>query len=344
MVASATMPKAQDFFDFSLPSRRPRAKVSRPHRETMQGGDDISWAMLCRIARRWAGESAELAEIVSLQGGSISNTLRLRLVDGRRAVCKLTPHRVDRAVITEARQLTVLGDLGIPVPAVYVAELASLDQPNSFLLMEHVEGVTLAEAKQHASAGAFAALQAELAGLLARLHAVTGDAYCKYDGQQTSDATRDWPTFFRQLNDSAVDGARQHTGIPLKVRKKIDKLHERLDHYLSHNDQPRLLHGDLWNGNVLCRQDGDAWHVVAIIDPNLRFGHAECELAYMDLFETTTRDFRRAYHARHAADDGYHKVRKPIYQLYPLMHHVNAFGARYVAPLLKMAEQATAVV
>lgn len=309
----------------------------------MQGGDDISWAELCRIACRWAGESAGLAEVVSLQGGSLNTTLLLRLSDGRRAVCKLTPHRVDRAVLTEAHQLSLLGKLGIPVPEVYHTELASLDQPNSFMMMEYVEGMTLAEAKASASPEAFTALQAELAEIMARLHAVTADEYRKLDGGLPTPGTRDWPTFFRSLNESAVDGTRQQTAIPIKTRKKIAKLHERLDRYLAHDDRPRLLHGDLWNANVLCRRHGDRYHVAALIDPSLRYGHAECELAYMDLFDTVNRDFRRAYHAHHAADAAYHTVRKPIYQLYPLLHHVNAFGARYIPPLLRVAEQATAV-
>ncbi|HEX8341115.1 MAG TPA: fructosamine kinase family protein [Tepidisphaeraceae bacterium] len=311
----------------------------------MQGGDDISWAELCRIAGQWAGGSAGLREIVPLQGGSTSNTLLFKMADGKRAVCKVTPHRVDRTVLGEAHQLSVLEAFGVPVPQVYAAQLASLDQPNSFLLMEFMDGVTLAQARRQATPAAFAALQAELAGIVARLHDQTARGYGKLDGPSAVCDAPHWPAFFRALGEAAVDGACRHAAIPIKTRKKIEKLHDRLDHFVCHDDRPRLLHGDLWNSNVLCRQEpGGDWHVAALIDPSLRFGHAEYELAYMELFDTVTRDFRRTYYARHAADDGYQKIRKPIYQLYPLMHHVNAFGQRYIAPLLKVAEQATAVV
>jgi fructosamine-3-kinase len=42
--------------------------------------------------------------------------------------------------------------------------------------------------------------------------------------------------------------------------------------------------------------------------------------------------------------DDYHRIRKPIYQLYPLIDNVQSFGQKYVAPLMQVAERACAVV
>ncbi len=310
----------------------------------MTGGEDISWKALGRIVREWAGDPAELTEVIPLNGGSVNNTLLLVTGDFRKAVLKITPHRVNRDLETEAFQLHHLKSLGLPVPEVYAAHTASLDDPNSFVLMEYVEGITLANAHKQLPADQYDALQHELAELVLKLHAHTRDSYGKIDATGNHQTT-DWPSFYRSMYDHAVQVVEQMNDLPIKVRKKIEKLHGRLDQFLVHQDKPRLCHGDLWGQNVLVAQDaaGD-WRIRSLLDPSLRYGHAECELAYLDLFKTCTKRFRRDYHAGHKLDDDYHRIRKPIYQLYPMINNVQYFGSAYISPLLQAAERATALV
>jgi fructosamine-3-kinase len=308
------------------------------------GGDDISWKALGRIVREWAGDPAELTEVVPLAGGSVNNTLLLVTGDHRKAVLKITPHRVDRELVNEAHQLNLLRDYGFPVPELYLQHPGSLDNPNTYILIEFVEGITLAAAKKQLPESDYDSLQHQLAELVLRLHDHTRDTYGKVDISGNHQAT-DWPAFYRSLHDHSVHAVEQVTEIPIKMRRKIEKLHTRLDQYLAHSDQPRLCHGDLWGKNVMVNQDDSgAWKIKALLDPNLRYGHCECELAYLDLFDTSTKTFRRDYQAGHKLQDDYHKIRKPIYQLYPLMDNVQAFGQRYVAPLMQVAERACAVV
>ena len=77
---------------------------------------DISWNMLRHVVRDWAGTDAELCEFSPLDGGSINTTLLLTLKDTRRAVLKITPHRVDHAYADEAHQLSLFRAAGVPVP------------------------------------------------------------------------------------------------------------------------------------------------------------------------------------------------------------------------------------
>ncbi|MBC7783442.1 MAG: fructosamine kinase family protein [Burkholderiales bacterium] len=310
----------------------------------MVGGDDISWQELGRITREWAGDAAELTALLPLSGGSINNTLMLVTADDRKSVLKITPHRVNVQLEVEAFQLTLLRDLGLPVPAVYQCHVASLDNPNSYLLLEYCEGITLTEAKRRLAPEVYDGIQQQLAELTARLHQHTRENYGKVDASGNHQ-TPHWAGFYRSLHEHSLQIAQQMTEIPIKVRKKLEKLHRRLEQFLAHGDQPRLCHGDLWGGNVICRQDADGqWRITAIIDPNLRYGHAESELAYMDLFETSAAAFRRTYQQSHKLDEDYHRVRKPIYQLYPLINNVQLFGAKYVPALVKVAERATSFV
>jgi fructosamine-3-kinase len=52
----------------------------------------------------------------------------------------------------------------------------------------------------------------------------------------------------------------------------------------------------------------------------------------------------KAYQQRHKLPAEYHRWRKPIYQLYPLINHVRLFGPEYVKPLAAAVEKTEALV
>ena len=307
------------------------------------GEVDISWQSLRRIVQEWAGTTAELKEFVPLHGGQINTTLDLHLADGRRVVIKVSPHRVDKTYEREAYQLTLLRSCGIPVPEVYRWRIGSLDDPFSYILLEFVEGVDLGEAKKQCSAEEFDALQAELAEIVASMHANTNGRYMRV--MEGGDSFDTWPAFYRSVYDQIWHEAEKDRLLPKSSKKQIGKIHERLDRFIAHADQPRLVHWDIWNTNVLCARNGDGrWHVKALIDPNCKFAHAEAEIAYMDLFHTITPAFTRAYQQHHRLAPEYHQFRKPIYQLYPMINHLNLFGEIYLKPLAAAVERTSHLV
>ena len=112
------------------------------------------------------------------------------------------------------------------------------------------------------------------------------------------------------------------------VRARFDALLGHLDQHLAPaaEDGPSLLHGDLWSGNVHTTSDGEP----ALIDPASYHGHREVDLAMTELFGGFAPSFYHAYHETWPLAPGYDEVRRPIYQLYYLLVHVNLFGAGYV--------------
>src|SRR5437763_4033919 len=130
---------------------------------------DISWQLLRRIVHDWGGTSAELAEVKPLTGGFISTTLALITTDGQRCVLKISPHRVDRSYQDEAAQLLTLSEAGLPVPKVYKCRLGTLDDPNSYLLLEFIDGVNLHEAKKQCTPEQFDQLQTHLGDLVLQI-------------------------------------------------------------------------------------------------------------------------------------------------------------------------------
>src|SRR5256885_11814029 len=114
----------------------------------MQHAGDISWPVLRRIVQEWAGTDAELTDVSPMDGGNINTTLLLGTTTGDKAVLKISQYRVDQSYDREAYQLNLLRGLGIPTPQVYAWKTGTLDDPNSYLLMEYLPGQDLAHAKQ----------------------------------------------------------------------------------------------------------------------------------------------------------------------------------------------------
>jgi fructosamine-3-kinase len=91
------------------------------------------------------------------------------------------------------------------------------------------------------------------------------------------------------------------------------------------------LHGDLWGGNLLTGPHGEP----CLIDPAAYAGHREVDLAMMRLFGGFGARVFDVYNAAFPLAAGA-RERTPLYQLYPLLVHLNLFGASY----LKAVEQA----
>ncbi len=306
---------------------------------------DISWQVLRQIVHDWAGAGAELDEVKPLDGGNVSNTVALHTTAGDRAVLKITQHRINRAHADEAEQLDLLRRMGLPAPAVYRCEIGTLDRPFSYLLMELCDGVDLSRAKSACPAEAFEVLQGELAGFVRHLHAHTDTHYHRLTLIGHPRQFETWASLYRELFDPIWREVESNGHLPLKSRKVVGKIHDRLSQLLSHDDCPRLLHGDLWSSNILVSESGDgSWHVRAILDPACRYGHAECELAYLELFHTVTGAFLRAYQGDKHLPNEYHRVRKPVYQMYELLNHLQLFGPEYLKPTLAAIEKVTQLV
>ena len=92
-----------------------------------------------------------------------------------------------------------------------------------------------------------------------------------------------------------------------------------------HEPQPSLLHGDLWSGNVGFTRDGPA-----VFDPAVYYGDREADLAMTELFGGFPPAFYAAYDEAFPRDEGYAR-RKPLYNLYHLLNHLNLFGGGYLA-------------
>ncbi len=87
------------------------------------------------------------------------------------------------------------------------------------------------------------------------------------------------------------------------------------------DSKPVLLHGDLWNGNTMSTVNGPA-----VFDPAVYYGAAEMDLAMTKLFGGFSSSFYEGYQANGQLSPDFNEL-VDVYNLYPLMVHVNLFGA-----------------
>ena len=93
-------------------------------------------------------------------------------------------------------------------------------------------------------------------------------------------------------------------------------------------EKPCAIHGDLWSGNYICSQNEKA----ILIDPAVYNGHREIDLAMSLLFGGFSNEFYTTYQEISPLEKGFNN-RKDVYNLYPLLVHLNLFGNSYLSSL-----------
>ena len=179
--------------------------------------------------------------------------------------------------------------------------------------------------------GAPPAYWTQLGHQLAHLHAHTqsqfGLDHDNFIGSlvQRNTLTDSGYDFFFEQRLLPQAGQALYNGLLQKsIYDALFRLRDRLPDLLP-NDRPALLHGDLWTGNVLITEEGRP----ALVDPAVYYGFREAELAFTHLFGGFDAQFQAAYEETFPLEPGFAE-RIPIYNLYPLLVHVNLFGSGYV--------------
>jgi fructosamine-3-kinase len=176
---------------------------------------------------------------------------------------------------------------------------------------------------------------AELGRGLADLHAPPAAGFgwdvANYIGRlpQANEPAASWGAFWRERRLAPqLERAYRAGHFAAPERRRFERQLIRMELLLDAGDAdgPSLLHGDLWSGNVHFAGGGPA-----LIDPSSYHGHGEVDLAMAELFGGFAPAFFEAYTQARPLRPGYAELRRPLYQLYYLLVHVNLFGRGYVA-------------
>lgn len=134
-----------------------------------------------------------------------------------------------------------------------------------------------------------------------------------------------WPRFFMERRLRFQVRLAAQKGYGHELEQLLDQAEARILELLGASTElPSLLHGDLWSGNYIVDDRGEA----CLIDPAVYYGHREADLAMTRLFGGFDSSFYAAYAERSPLVPG-HEERLPIYQLYHILNHLNLFGGGY---------------
>ncbi len=140
-----------------------------------------------------------------------------------------------------------------------------------------------------------------------------------------SDDGSRWPEFFMERRLRFQVRLAVSEGHGHELEHLLDRAEVRIIELLSAAiEAPSILHGDLWSGNFIVDDRGEA----CLIDPAVYYGHREADLAMTRLFGGFEPAFYSAYAEAWPLAPG-HEDRLPIYQLYHILNHLNLFGGGY---------------
>lgn len=267
------------------------------------------------------------AELQEISGGDICRAFRVRLSDGSLLFAKTPTAPSPGLLDCEAQGLRWLGEVGaLRVPRVVTQRDGAGPDP-AVLVLEWIEpGPPGHDFDRRLGEG------------LAVLHAAGAPAFGyerdNWIGRlpQPNGPRESWPSFYaEQRLAPQIRRARDAGHLSGKLLERAEGLVSRVGELAGPEEAPARLHGDLWGGNVMADAEGQP----VLIDPAVYGGHREMDLAMMRLFGGFAAECFEAYGEAAPLAPG-HEARLPLWQLYPLLVHLNLFGATYRGPFARV--------
>ena len=113
--------------------------------------------------------------------------------------------------------------------------------------------------------------------------------------------------------------------MPKELNDGIEKILKNLKNLIPNNPKPSLIHGDLWEGNILFNNG----RLVGLIDPSSYYAHNELEIAYLKWFNYISNSFYDYYSEIISIDKDFFNYSE-IYELYYSLLNVHLWSRQYL--------------
>lgn len=264
------------------------------------------------------GLSSEILKTQSIGGGSINQAFLVQTSSNSFFLKYNTAQAHPKIFSSELQGLQLMANTKtIRIPQPYYA-YEGLQY--SFILMEYIE--------QKGYAPDF---WQQFAYKLADLHSQSSKSFglnfSNYMGSlsQSNKQHSSFVEFFiEERLEPQIRLARNNGYLNSKHIRQSENLYSELASIFP-NENPSLVHGDLWSGNFMCDEQGQA----VIMDPAVYFGHREVDIAITIMFGGFSPEFYESYQKNFPMEKGWEE-RLPYYNLYPVLIHINLFGHSYL--------------
>ena len=173
---------------------------------------------------------------------------------------------------------------------------------------------------------------------LIKIHSFTADKY-GFDfvtnigsNKQINTFNTSWIDFF--INQRFIINFEQinkKNPMPRNINIGIEKVIKQIHNFLPKNPPSKLLHGDIWPGNILYKNQ----KVVGFIDPGSLYGHAEMEIAYLRWMDNKYFNdrFLNQYSEINKIEKKEFFSYEFIYQIYFSLMNINTWNRSYIKDL-----------
>ncbi len=279
--------------------------------------------------------SIEIIDLITNIEGDVPQIVSKNLVAGgciNRAMCIQTAEskyflkynqagRFPNMFISEKEGLNLIAQTGrFRTPKVIGT---GEDASQAWLLLENVE-------EGYIKTGFWENFGTSLAEMHRETESVFGLNHNNYIGSlpQSNRFHDSWSDFFIYERLEPLLALARETGlIDSKLNNQFSNLYKAIPSIFP-SEPPSLVHGDLWNGNFLCDNNGKP----CLIDPAVYYGFREMDIAMSLLFGGFDKCFYDAYNESFPLVSGW-KYRVEICNVYPVLVHLNLFGKSYLAQL-----------
>lgn len=268
-----------------------------------------------------------ISEILALGGGCINEAYSLKTNIGRYFVKYNSAFAYPKMFKNESAGLNLLADTKtIAIPKV----INTTETDNyAYLILQYIEtGV--------AAPNFWSDFGTKLADLHRNTNEYFGLDHDNYIGSlvQKNNVHPDFYSFFiSQRIEPQLKEARNKGAFSQRETRYFDSLFNTLHNIIPY-EKPALIHGDLWSGNFMVTSKGTP----CLIDPAVYYGHRESDIAMTQLFGGFPQEFYHAYNKAWPMEKDWQK-RLDIFNLYPLLVHVNLFGGSYSGQVLQIIRQ-----
>lgn len=272
------------------------------------------------IVKAQFGSQQTLTGFEELKEGFFNAAALLTLGDGARVVLKVAPPadvavlRYEKDILraeVEAMRL-VRAQTSVPLPDILAHDASCSLLPSPYFIMSYLPGTPFHKLRQQLSEEQCAQVQREMGRITHELSQINGPAFGYWAQPEAQGVS--WRVCFGNMVEGVLrDG--EAAGVPLPL--PYDEIRRRVAAHSSALDEittPRLVHWDLWDGNVFV--DPASGQITGLIDfERVLWGDPLIEAVFIDM--------NPASHA--AAGFGENLLGSPAGQTRRLLYNVYLF-------------------
>ncbi|SET33875.1 Predicted kinase, aminoglycoside phosphotransferase (APT) family [Paenibacillus sp. NFR01] len=265
-----------------------------------------------------------------LTGGYFNAAYEVLLSDEKELVLKVGPLQdtdtlsYERNIMSaEVSALQLIRSKGtVPVPKVLFYDDSRSKIAGEYFFMEKVHGEPYSDIKDGLQPDQRAAVETELGRYNRMINEIRGERFGLYSTLPRSGG-RSWRETFQEIIGDLLNDARRLGAVMPVPLERIEEEVAKLLPALEEVTEPRLVHWDLWDGNVFVK----GGKIVALIDWE-RALWGDPLMEYYFRYIEDTQHFLRGYHG--VFDSPNERARIRLYDLYiDLIYFIECYSRKY---------------